>query len=216
MAATDERIAHEAAELIDVVYEILPAATDLDTAMNSPAVGLGRNGKDNVSKEVELEFGDVDALLASSDVVVEGDYYYEGSAHVPIETHCAIGQYDKNGLLTVWSATQVPHYLHRELSRVLRLSPTRIRVIQPPVGGAFGGKSEPFSLEFCAAKLAMITGRPVKFLYTREEEFYAHRGRHPMRMAMKVGATRDGKLTAVDTRTNIDGGAYSSFGLVTA
>jgi CO/xanthine dehydrogenase Mo-binding subunit len=89
-------------------------------------------------------------------------------------------------------------------------------VIQPPIGGAFGGKSEPFSLEFCAAKLAMITGRPVKFLYTREEEFYAHRGRHPMRIAMKVGATRDGRLTAVDARTHIDGGAYSSFGLVTA
>jgi 4-hydroxybenzoyl-CoA reductase alpha subunit len=216
VAATDERLAHEAAELIDVEYEILPAATDLDTAIQKPEIGLGKGGKDNVSKEVDLEFGDVDALLAGSAVVVEGEYYYEGSAHVPIETHCALAQLDKNGLLTVWSATQVPHYLHRELSRVLRLSPARIRVIQPPVGGAFGGKSEPFSLEFCAAKLAMVTGRPVKFLYTREEEFYAHRGRHPMRMAMKVGAAADGRLTAVDARTHIDGGAYSSFGLVTA
>ncbi len=216
VAATDERLAHEAAELIDVEYEILPAATDLDAAIDRPSVGLGRSGKDNVSKEVELEFGDVDGLLAGSSVVVEGEYYYEGSAHVPIETHCALAQLDKNGLLTVWSATQVPHYLHRELSRVLRLSPARIRVIQPPIGGAFGGKSEPFSLEFCAAKLAMVTGRPVKFLYTREEEFYAHRGRHPMRISMKVGATPEGKLTAVDAHTAIDGGAYSSFGLVTA
>src|SRR5580698_7690809 len=114
VAATDERIAHEAAELIDVEYEILPAATDLDAAIEKPEVGLGRGGKDNVSKEVELEFGDVDGLLGGSDVVVEGEYYYEGSAHVPIETHCAIGQVDRNGLLTVWSATQVPHYLHRE------------------------------------------------------------------------------------------------------
>jgi 4-hydroxybenzoyl-CoA reductase alpha subunit len=216
VAATDERLAHEAAELIDVEYEILPAATDLDTAIRRPEIGLGKSGKDNVSKGVELSFGDVDGLLASSDVLAEGEYFYEGSAHVPIETHCAIAQLDKNGLLTLWSATQVPHYLHRELSRVLRISPARIRVIQPPVGGAFGGKSEPFSLEFCAAKLAMITGRPVKFLYTREEEFYAHRGRHPMRMRMTVGATRDGKLTAVDAKTDIDGGAYSSFGLVTA
>ena len=215
VAATDERLAHEAAELIDVEYEILPAATDLDTAIRRPEIGLGKSGKDNVSKGVDLSFGDVDGLLASSDVLAEGEYFYEGSAHVPIETHCAIAQFDKNGLLTLWSATQVPHYLHRELSRVLRISPARIRVIQPPVGGAFGGKSEPFSLEFCAAKLAMITGRPVKFLYTREEEFYAHRGRHPMRMRMTVGATRDGKLTAVDAKTDIDGGAYSSFGLVT-
>lgn len=216
VAATSELLAHEAADLVDVEYELLPAATDLKTAHEKPEIGLGVSGKDNVSKEVDLAFGDVDALLAQSDVIVEGDYYYEGSAHAPIETHCAIAEVDKNGLLTVWSATQVPHYLHRELSRVLRLPPTRIRVIQPPVGGAFGGKSEPFSLEFCAAKLAMITGRPVKFLYTREEEFYAHRGRHPMQMHMKVGATRDGALTAVDARTLIDGGAYSSFGLVTA
>lgn len=215
VAAEDERLAHEAADLIDVTYEVLPAATDLDTAIRRPEVGLGKGGKDNISKEVDLDFGDVDALLGESEAVIEGEYYYEGSAHVPIETHCALAQVDKNGLLTVWSATQVPHYLHRELSRVLRLSPARIRVIQPPIGGAFGGKSEPFSLEFCAAKLAFVTGRPVKFLYTREEEFYAHRGRHPMRIHMKVGATRDGKLKAVDARTHIDGGAYSSFGLVT-
>lgn len=216
VAATDERIAHEAAELVDVEYEVLPAATDLQTAIDRPEIGLGKSGKDNVSKHVHLAFGDVDGLLAASDVVVDGEYFYEGSAHAPIEPHCALAEVDKNGLLTVWSATQVPHYLHRELSRVLRLSPARIRVIQPPVGGAFGGKSEPFSLEFCVAKLAMITGRPVKILYTREEEFYAHRGRHPMRIRMKVGATKDGKLTAVDARTDIDGGAYSSFGLVTA
>lgn len=216
VAAEDERLAHAAAELIDVEYEILPAATELSAAIARPEIGLGKGGKDNVSKEVSLEFGDVDGLLAGSTAVVEGEYHYEGSAHAPIEPHCAIAQVDKNGLLTVWSATQVPHYLHRELSRVLRVPPTRIRVIQPPVGGAFGGKSEPFSLEFCVAKLAMITGRPVKILYTREEEFYAHRGRHPMQIRMKVGATADGKLTAVDAQTAIDGGAYSSFGLVTA
>src|SRR5580692_6273644 len=79
VAATDERLAHEAAELIDVEYEILPAATDLDAAVSRPEVGLGRGGQDNVSKEVELAFGDVDALLGASDEIVEGEYYYEGS-----------------------------------------------------------------------------------------------------------------------------------------
>jgi 4-hydroxybenzoyl-CoA reductase subunit alpha len=120
-----------------------------------------------------------------------------------------------SGKLTVWSSTQVPHYLHRELSRVLGLDPARVRVVQPPVGGAFGGKSEPFDLEFCVAKLAMKAGRPVKILYTREEVFYSHRGRHPFHMEYRVGANRDGKLTAVDARTILDGGAYASFGLVT-
>ncbi|MDP9349114.1 MAG: molybdopterin-dependent oxidoreductase, partial [Gemmatimonadota bacterium] len=133
--------------------------------------------------------------------------------------HCAIGQWEKGGApggrLTVWSSTQVPHYLHRELARVLELDPARVRVVQPHVGGGFGGKSEPFDLEFCVARLAMKTGRPVKILYTREEVFLAHRGRHPFHMKYRVGATADGKITAVDAKTLLDGGAYSSFGLVT-
>jgi 4-hydroxybenzoyl-CoA reductase alpha subunit len=215
VAAIDERTAFEATKKIRIDYQILPHVTDPEEALIHKEVGLGRRGTDNISKVVELAFGDVDEALAQSDVVVEGSYYFEGTAHAPIEMHCAIGQLDREGLLTVWSATQVPHYLHRELSRVLDISPARIRVIQPPVGAAFGGKSEPFDLEFCVAKLSMLTGRPVKILYTREEEFYAHRGRHPMRMHYKVGAKRDGSLTACDARTLIDGGAYSSFGLVT-
>src|SRR2546428_7516111 len=128
---------------------------------------------------------------------------------------CAVAEFDATGFLTVWSSRQVAHYLHRDLAKVLGLPTQRVRVIQPVVGGAFGGKSEPFALEFAAARLAMITGRPVKILYTREEEFYAHRGRHPMAMRYRVGAKHDGTLTAVDARTDIDGGAYSSFGLVT-
>jgi CO/xanthine dehydrogenase Mo-binding subunit len=88
-------------------------------------------------------------------------------------------------------------------------------VIQPPVGGAFGGKSEPFDLEFCVAKLAMVTGRPVKILYTREEVFYAHRGRHPFHMRYRTGADAEGKLQSVDAKIVLDGGAYASFGLVT-
>ena len=96
----------------------------------------GQNG--NVSKHVHLEFGEVDALMADSDVVVEGEYFFEGTTHTPIEPHCAIGYYDPSGKLTVWSATQVPHYLHRELARVLDLDVAKVRVIQPPVGGAFG------------------------------------------------------------------------------
>src|SRR5207248_2260541 len=112
--------------------------------------------------------------------------------------------------------TQIPHYVHRELSRVLGLPQSKVRVIQPLLGGAFGGKSDPFALEFCVAKLAMKTGRPVKILYTREEVFYAHRGRHPMRMDVKVALDGDGRISAVDNNILIDGGAYASFGLVTA
>ncbi len=215
VAAVDEDTAIEALRHIRVDYEPLPALFDPEEALRSDVVINPYARKGNLHKNVELEFGDVDAELAGAHLVVEADYFFEGMTHAAIEPHCALATADPSGLVTVWSATQVPHYLHRELSRVLEIPARRIRVIQPPLGGAFGGKSEPFDLEFCVAKLAMITGRPVKLLYTREEVFYSHRGRHPMRMRYRTGFTRDGKITAVDAGTLIDGGAYSSFGLVT-
>ncbi|MGH7553766.1 MAG: xanthine dehydrogenase family protein molybdopterin-binding subunit [Longimicrobiales bacterium] len=219
VAAIDEDTANHALRLIRVEYEILPPILDPETALKPDAPQIhepskpGRNG--NITKHVHLEFGDVDAALASSDVVIDGDYFFEGTTHTPIEPHCAIGYYDPLGKLTVWSSTQVPHYLQRELARVLDLDVARVRVVQPVVGGAFGGKSEPFDLEFCVAKLAMKTGRPVKILYTREEVFYSHRGRHPMKMRYRLGADREGHIRAVDGKILIDGGAYASFGLVT-
>ncbi len=219
VAAVDEDTANAALALIDVEYEELPAHFDPHEAIAADGPYIheprkeGWNG--NITKQVELAFGDVERGFDRSDLVVEGDYFFEGTTHTPIEPHCAIGLAESDGRLTVWSATQVPHYLHRELARVLDLDPARVRVVQPPVGGAFGGKSEPFDLEFCVARLSMDTGRPVKILYTREEVFYSHRGRHPFHMRYRTGATRDGMLTAVDSRIVMDGGAYASFGLVT-
>ena len=216
VAADTEALAEEALERIVVDYQPLPAVMDIDEALAHPERKIHEKAKDgNVSKHVFLEFGDVDGALEKSDAVVEAEYWYEGSTHAPIEPHCAIGDFDATGFLTLYSSTQVAHYLHRDLAKILDLPARRVRVIQPVVGGAFGGKSEPFSLEFCAAKLSMITGRPVKILYTREEVFYAHRGRHPMRLRYRAGVTKDGRLTAVDAKIHLDGGAYSSFGLVT-
>ncbi len=243
VAAVDEDTAIRALDLIRVEYEMLTPVLDPFDAIAADGTAPyvheprkeGRNG--NVTKHVHLEFGEVDALMDTSDVVVEGDYLFEGTTHTPIEPHCAIGLWQPDGRggvgegagsaspaadaapspgkLTVWSATQVPHYLHRELARVLSVDPARVRVIQPLVGGAFGGKSEPFDLEFCVAKLAMKTGRPVKILYTREEVFYAHRGRHPYHMKYRTGCDADGMLKSVDAEIVLDGGAYASFGLVT-
>jgi 4-hydroxybenzoyl-CoA reductase alpha subunit len=236
VAAVDEDTALRALELIDVEYQELAAFLDpfdaLDADGSTPFVHEakkeGWNG--NITKKVHLEFGEVDALMDGADVVVEGEYFFEGTSHAAIEPHCAVGLWEPDGRapdgpadpdrggrgkLTVWSATQVPHYLHRELSRVLGLDPARVRVLQPLVGGAFGGKSEPFDLEFCVGKLAMKAGRPVKILYTREEVFYAHRGRHPFHMKYRTGCTAEGELQSVDAEIVLDGGAYASFGLVT-
>ena len=220
VAAIDEDTANAALHLIEVEYEPLHSYTDPHESLerHDPAIHE-TNKKGNISKHVELEFGDVEAALGEADVIVESDFFFHGSTHTAIEPHCAVAQWSQDtsaeGLLTVWSSTQISHYVHRALARVLELPETRIRVIQPNLGGAFGGKSDPFSLEFCVAKLSMITGRPVKMLWTREEVFYAHRGRHPMHMHYRSGAKRDGTLVASDAKILIDGGSYSSFGLVT-
>ncbi|HET6273343.1 MAG TPA: molybdopterin cofactor-binding domain-containing protein, partial [Bacteroidota bacterium] len=116
---------------------------------------------------------------------------------------------------TLWSATQTPHYVHRTIAKVLEMPASHIRVIKPHLGGGFGGKSEPFALEFCAAWLSIKSGRPVKITYTREEVFYSHRGRHATKMYLKTGVKKDGSITAVQYKSMLDGGAYGSYGLVT-
>ena len=217
IAAIDERTADEALRLVKVVYEVLPAVLTPEDALEHPEIKVNERAKvGNITKHVHLQFGEVDEAVAGAAAVVRETYRYAGSTHVPIEPHCAVARIDADGNLTVWSSTQIPHYVHRELSRVLGLPQSKVRVIQPLLGGAFGGKSDPFALEFCVAKLAMKTGRPVKILYTREEVFYAHRGRHPMKMDVTLALDADGRIAAVDNKILIDGGAYASFGLVTA
>jgi len=216
VAAVDEETAQEALALIHVEYRVLPALMDPEQALapDAPQLFPGRR-KGNLTKTVQLEFGDVDEALATAEHSVTGDYFFEGTAHAPIEPHCVVAEYDARGLLTLTSATQIPHYVHRTLAKVLEIPADRIRVIQPALGGAFGGKSDPFGHEIVAAKLAMVTGRPVKILLNREETFYTHRGRHPMQMKMTLTANADGRLTGLDSKILIDGGAYTSFGLVT-
>lgn len=216
VAAVDEDTANAALGLIEVDYEVLHAYLDPQEALerNEPPIHQNKRGN-NVSKHVELAFGGVDEAFEQADVVIEGEYSFHGSTHGAIEPHCAVAQVDASGLLTLWSSTQITHYVHRALAHVLDWPAHRIRVIQPNLGGAFGGKSDPFALEFVTAKMAAMTGRPVKMLWTREEVFYAHRGRHPMQMQYRTCADRDGKVRAVDAKILIDGGSYSSFGLVT-
>lgn len=228
VAAVDEETANRAVRLIKVVYADLEAVLDTDVAKvtgNDERTKVNPFAKKgNITKGVELAFGDVDANLKhcqDDGVVVDEDFFFQGTTHAAIEPHCAIGLYvpapgGGHGQLTLLSATQTPHYVHRDLAHVLGLPEANIRVIQPPVGGGFGGKSEPFTLEFVVTKLAMITGKPVKLLYTREEVFYAHRGRHPMKMHYTVGADRTGRLRVVKSDIDIDGGAYASFGMITA
>src|SRR5256712_3113352 len=169
-------------------------------------------GPNNIHKLVALEFGDVDAGFARADHTREDVLFFQGNTHLPMEQHSAVATF-VDGRVTLWSSTQVVHYVHRALAKVLELPMNRIRVIGAAHGGGFGGKTDPFAHEIVVAKLAMITGRPVKCTLTREEVFYAHRGRHPVLMWVRTGVNRDGRITAMHFKTALDGGAYGSYGV---
>ena len=216
IAALDEDTAFDALSLIDVVYEDLEPIFTIEEALGREDVKIHDEAKRaNVFKEVHLSFGDLEAGFASADHVREDWFFFEGNTHAALESHSAVASYDADQKLTLWTCTQVPHYLHRELEKVLGLPRSRIRVIATPNGGAFGGKSDPFGHEFAAALLSMRTKRPVKITLDREEVFYAHRGRHPVKMRIKTGVKKDGEITAVEFQSYLDGGAYASYGIAT-
>ncbi|HET9481892.1 MAG TPA: molybdopterin cofactor-binding domain-containing protein, partial [Candidatus Polarisedimenticolia bacterium] len=217
VAAEDEEIALEALRLIEVRYEPLTPVLGIDEALKPAEVPIHDRtvAGTNVQKAVDQNFGDVDAAFASSAFIERHEFRFAGVTHAFTEPHCVIAHFDHSGRLTLWSATQVPHYLHRALSEVLEMPMHRIRVIRPMVGGAFGGKSDPFPHEMIAALLSRATKRPVKILFDREEVFLTNHGRHPTRTSMAMGVSSEGKLTGLDLKSLIDGGAWGSFGVVT-
>ncbi|HXN05180.1 MAG TPA: molybdopterin cofactor-binding domain-containing protein [Candidatus Acidoferrum sp.] len=211
VAATDEWIADEALDMIDVQYQVLPAVMSIEQAIAGDGEAI--HGTSNVHKTVALEFGDTDAALRAAAHVREDTVFFEGNTHLPMEQHAAVAQLAADGKLTLWTSSQTPHYVHRALGKVLEMPMSRIRVIATPNGGGFGGKSDIFSHELVAAKLALVSGRPVKITLTREEVFYAHRGRHPVLMKVRTGFAKDGRITGMQFQSFLDGGGYGSYGV---
>jgi 4-hydroxybenzoyl-CoA reductase alpha subunit len=204
-------------DLIEIDYEPLATIASSEDAVRTPEPRIHDYGATgNLHKLIDLEFGDVDAAIARAHHVREDCFFYGGNTHLAMEQHAAVADWSADGKLTLWSSTQTPHYVHRALSKVLGLPPARIRVIACPNGGGFGGKSDPFSHEIVVAKLAMMTGRPVKVTLTREEVFYCHRGRHPTLMWIKTGVDETGRIVGMHFRTLLDGGAYGSYGVASA
>ena len=216
VAALDEDTAFEALALIDVEYAPLDPILSIEEALEREDVKIHEDSRRaNVFKEVHLSFGDLDAGFAKAEHTRDDWFFFEGNTHAPIESHSCVANGEANGNVTLWTCTQVPHYLHRELEKVLGVPRSRIRVVATPNGGAFGGKSDPFAHEFAACLLALRTKRPVKFTLDREEVFYAHRGRHPVKMHLKTGVMKDGEIAAVHFQSWLDGGAYASYGIAT-
>ena len=215
VAAASAEIAEQALELIEVDYEPLPAWFDPLESMKAASDWIHENKPQNIEKEYHHVFGDPEKAFTECAFVREERYFAAEVTHAAMEPHSTLAIWEPDGRLTVHSSTQVPYYLHRTLSEVCEMPMSQIRVIKPLVGGGFGGKSEVIPLEVAAAVLAKKARRPVKITYTREEVFYAHRGRPITIMDMKVGLTREGKINSVAARVVQDGGAYCGYGPVT-
>jgi 4-hydroxybenzoyl-CoA reductase alpha subunit len=215
VAAVDEDTAQEALELIRVEYEVLPAVFDPLEAMRDGAPQLHEGVERNISAQVLIQFGDVEQGFREADYVREDHFETANISHSQMEPYAATASYDPSGTLDVWVPNQGPFQRRRALSNTLKIPLDKVRVHHVHIGGAFGGRSEMMSCEFCAALLSMKTGRPVKIAYSREETFTCTRQKHPFIIDLKTGVKKDGTILARQYRVVADGGAYLNTGPIT-
>src|SRR5438270_2711810 len=221
VVAVSEAIAEKAIELIDVDYEVLPSYFDPEESLKAKTDLIHDNKPNNLEKDYHHMFGDPEKGFSEADHIAEARFIANEVTHAAMEPHSTLASFELDphtgnmGRLTVWSSTQVPYYLQHKLSLVLEMPMSQIRVIKPLVGGGFGGKSEVIPLEIIAAVAARAARAPVKITYTREEVFWAHRGRPRTIVDLKTAVKNDGRITAVKARVVQDGGAYCSYGVVT-
>jgi 4-hydroxybenzoyl-CoA reductase alpha subunit len=213
VAAVDEWTAEEALEQISVEYEELPAVFDSEEAMKPGAPLIHEDVPGNVSRAPRFHYGNIDQAFKEAYYIREDKFITQAVTHCALEVHASVASWDSTGKITLWSSTQSPFKIAETLSYVLGLPLHKIRVIKPFVGSGFGGKADGlFPIDFCAILLSKKSGRPVKIVNTREEEFCTTRRRHPMILTLKTGVKEDGTLLAIDIKAIADGGAYNSWG----
>ena len=216
MAATDEAAAEEACELIKVDYEELPGVFDPEEAMKEGAPVIHAYRPNNVSVEYHWDFGDVHKAFTDSYLVRE-DRFETGKVVTGfLEPPASLAYYDPSGHITVWAAKQSPYFHYRHLAACFNLPLSKVRIIQPFIGGGFGGtKNDSVAGDFAVVMLSKKTGRPVKYVYTMDEVLTTCRRRHNMIIYNKMGMTKDGIITGVWSRVIGNGGAYTAIGPLT-
>ena len=219
VAAVDRETARAALRLIDLEYEPLPAVFTPDDAMAEDAVNLhsdyasydkifDADFSGNVLAKIELIEGDVERAWSECDVVVEGVFETHAQYHAYMEPCSALAEIDANGRLTVWSSNQSVYRVQANVAEGLGLPMSKVRAITPRIGGGFGGKMEA-TVQPIAAALASATRQTVKITLSQDQDFESMRARHPARVRMKTGATREGLLLAREYEIVLDGGAYA-------
>lgn len=228
VAAETAEAAERALRLIKVDYEVLPAVLDPRDAQDAAAHGavihdesdyhlnydLGGDRARNLMAHGENTVGDLDAAFAEADVVVDRTYETQAAAQAMMEPFCAFAAIDAFGRISVTSSTQVPFHIRRQVAGALEIPQSQVRIVKPRVGGGFGAK-QTGCCEVFAAFVAQRTGRPAKVVYTREETLAASNSRHQMVLHVRVGAKKDGTITAIDLHTLSNAGAYGEHGSTT-
>lgn len=213
VAAIDEDIAEEALDLIKVEYEELPAVFDPEEALKKDAPLIHENAPGNlVPIKYHYEVGNIEEAKKKSAYIVKNRFKLHRVTHTCLGTCCCIADWDASGNLTMYSPTQVPFLYQRDLADVLGIPGTKLRVIQPPIGGGFGSKLDLYPYEIICAHLARVAKQPVKITYTRQEEFFATPTRQPVVVDYEAGVDENGKLTYRDVHALLDSGAYVSWG----
>jgi len=239
VAAIDLETAEEAIRLIDVDYEILPPVFNPEEAMKAQApdihessdykdkteweewgvrrdkrpAGYWKDAK-NLSGRTSVAFGDIEQGFAQSDYVREDRFETQITAHCAMEPHAALAYVDPSGKVNMYVSSMGIFYKRYLLAKALGLPISQVRILKSYVGGAFGGKIDLFPYEFCAAYLARITGKPVRFELEREEVFSCTRQRHPTIIQIKTGVKRDGTLMAQEVKFIADNGGYRGSGAI--
>jgi 4-hydroxybenzoyl-CoA reductase subunit alpha len=212
VAALDRETAEKACSLIEVEYEELPGYYSVEEATAEGAELVHAESVGNISLARKIAYGDLEAGFAKADYVREDTFKVHAVSHAYLEPCSSLAAPDEGGRVTLWTSTQVPYIVQCLLASTLGLPENHVRVIKLNVGGGFGGKMELRKWEFCAAFMALRTGRPVKFTLSRADELAFGRRRHGMTIRSKVGFSKDGLLLAKDFDVLLDGGAYNSMG----
>ena len=209
VAAETQEIANAALDLIEFQLEELPIVSDPVQARNSDAPVLHKNG--NLLKHIKVRKGDMAAGFSAADVILEHTFYTPITDHAFLEPECSIAVPTTDGRMEIYVGSQIPYSDRQQVARALGWEDERVRVVGQLMGGGFGGKEDIMG-QIHSALLANATGRPVKLLFDRHESLLVHPKRHATRIKLKLGAKKDGHLTAVETELYGDTGAYASLG----
>jgi CO/xanthine dehydrogenase Mo-binding subunit len=212
LAHPDRHMLRKAVEAVSIEYEPLPAVFTIEESERGSQVIWGA---DNTFKTYRIEKGDVDAVWATADYIVAGEYSTGAQEQLYIENNGMIAAFDAEQGITVWGSLQCPYYVHKALMTLCSLPAERVRVVQMETGGAFGGKEDyPSIIAGHAALLAIKSGRPVKIVYDRAEDMAATTKRHPSRTRHRTAVSKDGKILGGEIEFTIDGGAYATLSSV--